>query len=120
MGYQRAFIQDYAKVAKPLNDLLKKGVKFEWTQECTDALNELIKQVTQDPTLVAPNPEEPFELETDASAYAVGAALFQKDERGKRKAIGYASKTLNPAERNYDVWNREFLSGTCAGVDTLL
>src|SRR5882757_2254036 len=39
LGYQRAFIQDYARLAKPLNDLLKKGVKFIWTEECTTALN---------------------------------------------------------------------------------
>ena len=45
----------------------------------------------------------------DASSYAVGATLFQKDARGKQKAIGYASKTLNSAERNYDIWDREFL-----------
>jgi len=109
LGYQRAFIQDYARLAKPLNDLLKKGVKFIWTEECTTALNALIKQITEDPVLVAPNSDEPFELETDASAYAVGAVLFQKDERGKRRAIGYASKTLNSAERNYDIWDREFL-----------
>ena len=109
LGYQRAFIQDYARLAKPLNDLLKKGVQFKWTTECRNALDELIKQVTQDPILVAPNEEQPFELETDASAYAVGAALFQKDERGKRRAIGYASKTLIAAERNYDIWDREFL-----------
>jgi hypothetical protein len=109
LGYQRAFIQDYAKLAKPLNDLLKKGIKFNWTKECEEALDALIKQVAQDPVLIAPNEDEPFELETDASAYAVGAALFQKDERGKRKAIGYASKTLIAAERNYDIWDREFL-----------
>jgi hypothetical protein len=69
----------------------------------------LIKQVTQDPILIAPSKDEPFELETDASAYAIGAALFQKDERGKWQAIGYTSKTLNTAERNYDIWDREFL-----------
>src|SRR5712672_2423577 len=39
----------------------------------------------------------------------MGAALFQKDERGKRMAIGYTSKTLNTAERNYDIWDWEFL-----------
>ena len=98
LGYQRAFIKNYARLAKPLNDLLKKEVKFEWTPECREALDALIKQVAQDPVLVAPNEDEPFELETDASAYAVGAALFQKDERGKRRAIGYASKTLIAAE----------------------
>lgn len=109
LGYQRAFIQDYSKIAKPLNDLLKKGAKFNWTQECEEALDALIKQVGNDPILVAPNEDEPFELETDASFYAVGAALFQKDERGKRKAVGYASKTLIAAERNYDIWDQEFL-----------
>jgi RNase H-like domain found in reverse transcriptase len=96
-------------LAKPLNNLLKKGIKFNWTKECEEALDALIKQVTQDLVLVAPNEDDPFELETDASAYAVGAALFRKDERGKRKAIGYASKTLIAAERNYDIWDREFL-----------
>jgi hypothetical protein len=39
--------------------------------------------VTQDLILIAPNKDEPFELETDTSAYAIGAALFQKDEREK-------------------------------------
>ena len=109
LGYQRAFIQDYAKLAKPLHDLLKKTTKFEWKQEHTDALDTLIKQVATDPILTAPDEKEPFELETDASAYAVGAALFQKDERGKQRTVGYASKTLNSAERNYDIWDREFL-----------
>jgi hypothetical protein len=69
----------------------------------------LIKQVAQDLILTAPNEDEPFKLETDTSAYAIEAALFQKDERGKRQAIGYASKTLNAVERNYDIWDREFL-----------
>jgi hypothetical protein len=76
LGYQQAFIQDYAKIAKPLNDLLKKGIKFNWTRECEEALNTLIKQVEQDPVLIAPNEDEPFKLKTDASSYAVEAALF--------------------------------------------
>ena len=53
------------------------------TSECRTSLDVLIKQVAQDLILTAPNEDEPFELETDTSAYAIGAALFQKDERGK-------------------------------------
>ena len=41
LGYQQAFIQDYAKLAKPLHDLLKKTTKFEWKQEHTNALDAL-------------------------------------------------------------------------------
>ena len=109
LGYQRAFIQDYSKIAKPLHELLKKETKFEWTQECTNLLDALIKQVTTNPILVAPNEDEPFKLETDAFAYVVGAALFQKNKQGKQHALGYAFKTLNSAECNYDIWDREFL-----------
>ena len=109
LGYQRAFIKNYAHLAHPLHNLLKKEEKFEWADECKKSLDTLIGQITTDPVLTAPDKSQPFELETNASSYAVRATLFQKDARGKRKAIGYASKTLNSAERNYDIWDREFL-----------
>ena len=109
LGYQRAFIKNYAHLACPLHNLLKKREKFKWTDECKRSLDTLIGQIATDSVLTAPDESHPFELETDASFYAVGAALFQKDARGKWKAIGYASKTLNSAERNYDIWDREFL-----------
>jgi RNase H-like domain found in reverse transcriptase len=97
-------------LAKPLTNLLKKGTLFIWTTKQIEALNALIDQIAKDPILEASDKDKPFELETDASAYAIGAALFQKDERGKRRAIGYASKTLNDTEQNYNIWDREFLS----------
>jgi hypothetical protein len=109
LGYQRAFIRDYAQLARPLYDLLKKGVQFKWTEACRKSLDNLIYQITKDPILLSADETKPFELETGASDYALGAALFQKDERGKRRAIGYASRTLNKAERNYDIWDKEFL-----------
>jgi hypothetical protein len=109
LRYQWAFIQDYARIAKPLHDLLKKDAKFLWEEKHEEALNALIKQVNRDLILTAPNQDEPFELETDASAYAIGAILFQKDKRGKWCAIGYAFKTLNGAEQNYDIWDCKFL-----------
>ena len=46
----------------------------------------------------------------DASAFAVGAILFQRDAEGRKRDVGYFSKALNPAERNYDIWDREFLA----------
>ena len=53
--------------------------------------------------------EQPFKLEVDASAFAVGAVLIQQDERGSRLHVGYFSKTLNKTERNYDFWDGEFI-----------
>ena len=48
-------------------------------------------------------------MEVDASAFAVGGILFQRDEDGKKRDVTYYSHALNPAEHNYDVWDREFL-----------
>jgi len=44
-------------------------------------------------------------MEVDASAYAVRAILFQKDDQGRKQDVGYYSKALNPAEHNYDIWD---------------
>jgi hypothetical protein len=54
--------------------------------------------------------DRPFELEVDASQYALRAVLFQWDKQGKWCAIGYASRTLNEAEHNYDIWDWEFIA----------
>ena len=110
LGYQRPFIKNFAAIARPLHDLTKKDTPFEWTQECTDALEQLIQAVTSEPVLYQPDFAKQFELEVDASLFAVGAVLFQRDEEGRRRPISYFSQALNPAERNYDIWDREFLA----------
>jgi hypothetical protein len=53
---------------------------------------------------------EQFNLEVDASGFAVGAVLLQKKEDGKHHPIRYYSATLNEAERNYDIYNLELLA----------
>jgi len=83
LGYQRAFIPGFSHIAKPLMELLQKNKTFEWTERCTEAVKELIRLVTTQPVLIHPDPNKTFELEVDASNYATGAILFQRDERGK-------------------------------------
>jgi RNase H-like domain found in reverse transcriptase len=70
LGYQRPFIRGFAQLAQPLTQLLKKERKFEWMDECTAALDKLIKIVTSDPVLHRPNYDLPFTLEVDALQYA--------------------------------------------------
>ena len=55
-----------------------------------------------------PKLEKPFKIEVDASGYAIGAILIQRDERGKRHPIAYFSTTLTDTERNYDIYELEF------------
>jgi RNase H-like domain found in reverse transcriptase len=62
------------------------------------------------PVLACPDPERPFFLEVDASSFALGAVLFQKEDSGRRQDVAYFSKALSAAERNYNIWDREFLA----------
>jgi len=58
LGYQRLFIQNFTEIARPLTQLTKKGIPFKWTQECQDTLDQLIAKVTEDPKIIAPNPDK--------------------------------------------------------------
>src|SRR6266576_3410802 len=110
LGYQRAFIPGLSHIAKPLTELLQKNKTFAWTERCTEAVKELIRLVTTQSVLIHPDPDKTFELEVDASNYATRAILFQRDERGKPRPIGYNSKTFNDAERRYDIYDKELMA----------
>jgi RNase H-like domain found in reverse transcriptase/Integrase zinc binding domain len=87
------------------------------------ALNKLISIVTSDPVLHWPNYDLPFTLEVDASQYATGAILYQPNDKGRLCPVGYHSHTLNPAERGYDIHDRELLAvmrGLCQWRHLLL
>ena len=100
----------FSNLVKPLNDLLKKDQKFEWTEECQRAFDDLKKQFTEEPVLMMPDQTRPFQIKTDASKYATGAVLTQSDSNGDRHPISFISKTFSPAEQNYEIYDRELLA----------
>src|ERR1700761_514890 len=104
------FIAGFANIALPLNKLTKKDTPFMWTPECQKAFEALKRRVTSEPVLAHPDLTKQFELEVDASGYAVGAVLLQRQVDNKRHPIGYYSATLTPAERNYDIYDLELLA----------
>ena len=113
IGYHRWHIQGFVHIAQPIIETLKKKNNqegFKWSNECTKVLEVLIKMVTSDPILKCLDPEKPFELVVDASAFAIGVVLQQRDEQGRAYDVGYYSKALNKTERNYDIWDREFMA----------
>jgi RNase H-like domain found in reverse transcriptase/Reverse transcriptase (RNA-dependent DNA polymerase) len=76
-NYFRKFILGYAMIARPLMDLLKKGLKWEWTQERDHKFALLKDLLTTAPVLRIPDFTRPFEVVADASGVAVGAVLLQ-------------------------------------------
>lgn len=110
LNYYRRFVDNFAKIAKPLTYLLKKDVPFKWTDNCEHSFEELKKALMNPPLLVYPDWEKgKFNLMTDASQYAIGAVLSQ-GEVPKDQPIAYASRTLNKAETNYSVIQKELLA----------
>jgi len=100
LGYQWPFIPNFTKIAQPVTALLKANAPFEWTNKCCKAINLLIDIVTFSPVLVAPDQDQQFELEVDASQFALGGILWQQDPASPKLlcTIRYFSSTLSPAE----------------------
>lgn len=109
-SYYRKFIHRYAFIAKPLYELTKDEVLFQWTSREQEAFEELKRRLTSPPVLMYPDLNKPFIVATDASGFGVGAVLKQEDDEGKERVIAYASRVLNKAERNYSTTERECLA----------
>ena len=109
-NFYRRFIRKFSELAHPLNNLLKKDVKFDWTPECQLAFDTLKRKFTKEPVLMMPDQTRPFQIECDASKYASGAVLTQTDSNGDRHPVAFISKTFSPTERNYEIYDRELLS----------
>jgi hypothetical protein len=88
-----------------LTELTKKDWNFEWTSSYQDAFDHLKKCFLSEPDLHIPDPKQPFFLETDASAFATGVVLMQKDENRNLHPNGYLSKTFNATEQNYPIYD---------------
>ena len=108
-NFYRKFIRKYSEIAKPLNELLRKDRPFEWTKEADQAFITLKRRFCEEPVLMMPDLSRPFQIESDASKYATGAVLTQQDSNGSRHPVSFISKTFSPAERNYEIYDRELL-----------
>ena len=109
-NYYRKFIKEFSKLAKPMNQLLKKDVKFIWTEKQQKAFETLKGKLTEAPILSYPDFNKQFTIFTDASKRGLGAVLSQLDDEGKERVIIYDSRSLIPAEKNYHTTELECLA----------
>jgi len=107
--YYRRFIKDFASKAKELSRLTSKNVDFYWNEECQKSFDSLKQALTSPEVMAYPTNDGYFILDTDASAEAIGSVL-NIVVNGEERVVAYASKTLNKAERNYCVTDRELLA----------
>jgi hypothetical protein len=76
-GYYRRFVPDFSRIAKPMTELLKKGVKFMSTEKCEKAFHTLKQHLTSTPVLAQPDNSKPYGVYCDASGTGLGCVLMQ-------------------------------------------
>ncbi|WKA07227.1 hypothetical protein VitviT2T_025077 [Vitis vinifera] len=101
-GYYRRFVEDFSRIAALMTWLTRKGVKFDWNEECENAFQELKRKLTTAPVLTAPISGELFTIYCDASTVGLGCVLMQQG-----KVVAYASRQLKQHERNYPTHDLE-------------
>ena len=85
--YYRRFVKGFSVIASPLTKLLRKGVKFEWTDKCQDSFEQLKEMLVEAPVLTQSTPGKEYTLYTDASRIGLGCVLMQDG-----KVVAYASR----------------------------
>ncbi|CEL53441.1 Retrotransposable element Tf2 155 kDa protein type 1 OS=Schizosaccharomyces pombe (strain 972 / ATCC 24843) GN=Tf2-1 PE=4 SV=1 [Rhizoctonia solani AG-1 IB] len=109
-NFVRRFVANFSQIARPLHNLVKKEVKWQWTNKEERAFRDLQQAIITAPVIVHTNPAKPYFLETDASGAALGSVLSQRQDDGQLHPIGYLSESFKGAEQNYDTHDKELLA----------
>ncbi|KRZ81929.1 Uncharacterized protein T08_655, partial [Trichinella sp. T8] len=109
-NYYTEFVPKLAEMCSPLNQLLSKDERWNWTGEHTKAV-ERVKRLLNSPLLLSHyHPKWPIVLAADASNEGIGAVAYHRLSDGTVKVIAHASKTLNATQRNYGQIEKEALA----------
>ena len=108
-SYYRRFVKGFAEIAAPLHALTGKYAQFEWSEECQTAFEKLNGALTTSPVLAIPSDIGRYILYTDVNESSIGAVLSQR-QHGEERAIAYADRMYNKAERNYCTTRKELFA----------
>ncbi len=102
-SYYRKFIKNFAKIAAPLTNLLKKSaINYKWDRACDEAFETLKDILVKTPVLKLPNFDKDFEIHSDTSDFAIRGVLVQEG-----RPMAFESKKLNKMERRWPTHEKE-------------
>jgi hypothetical protein len=106
-NFYRRFVLGFSHIAWALSQVTKGSgkEKFAWGQAQQQAFDDLKHHLCSTPLLSLPDLQQPFDIETDASDYVVGAVLTQHGH-----PVAYHSETLSDIVRKYPTYDKEMYS----------
>ncbi|GMF42704.1 unnamed protein product [Phytophthora fragariaefolia] len=107
-NYLHKYIENYAEMARPLSNLLKKDAEWRWDAKHQDAFEAIKDSLLHAPILALLGPDRPFCVVCDASDFAIDCALLLADAEGREHVIAFESRKA--AEKNYPVHDKELLA----------
>ncbi len=106
-SFYRRFVNNYAAIAAPLFEVLKKGVPFQWTKEMEESFTKIRQELLNNAILYHPDLNKPFFITTDASKNSVAHSVSQLDDNNVLRPISFFSKTLSKQERKWNSNEKE-------------
>lgn len=110
LNYYGKFLPQLATKLAPLYRLLRKDIRWNWGPEQQRAFTQAKSLLKSEAVLTHYDGEKKLILDCDASPYGVGAVLSHEMEDGSERPVGYASRTLTPAEKGYSQLDKESLA----------
>ena len=104
-GYYRIFVRGFSVIASLLTKLLRKGIKFEWTDKCQNSFEQLKGMLVEPPVLTQPTSGKEYTLYSHASGIGLRCVLMQDG-----KVVAYASRQLKPHEQKYPTHDLELVA----------
>lgn len=109
-NFYRTFIPRFADLAAPLTRLTRKDAEFKWDDDCERSFSDLKEYFINAPILAHFEEDLETVVETDASGWATGAVLSQRQPNGVLAPCAYLSQKFSPAEANYEIHDKELLA----------
>jgi hypothetical protein len=110
INFVRRFVPDYASIVKPINLLLKKEQRFEWTTDTQEAFNNIKGAITTTPILISPYFQRDFIIYSFSTEAVVASVLTQKNSNGEELPISFMRKTLHDYELRYSELEKQDLA----------
>jgi predicted aspartyl protease len=109
-NYYRQFMKDFGRIARPLTLLLKKGSWRPLSEKELEAFKRTKELLLQDTLLAHYSPHRQTRVETDASDGVVAGVLSQLQDDGYWKPVAFFTKTMDQAQMNYGIHDKEMLA----------